>query len=568
MLTLADLLRLRARESPDHAAVVGLTQTLKVTRTLSYSELCRGARRRAGALRRRTPSGAPVLLLAERSEELLEGLFGCVFAARPAIPFQWPHPALQRSAVPRLRGILEDSGVRFAQCAEPLRRRIVEDPERAAFLRGITWLTPEDGAGKRPPGAGPEPGDAALIQYTSGTTRSPRGIVLTHRNILSNLAQIRERGGYHGGTRMVTWLPFHHDMGLIGGLLSPLMAGGTAYALSPTDFLKRPLCWLEAISAFRATTSVAPNFAYDLCAEKALGEDLRALDLSSWETAFNGAEMVRPATLDRFESRFRGAGFRAQAWVPCYGLAEATLLVSSARPGPPLRGRFDRAALEAGRAVPAPPSAPDAVELVGCGDVVGGVSALLTDREGGAPASEGRVGEICLRGDSIASRCWSRRPGGRGRVLTQRIAGSGRWLRTGDLGFLRQGQLFPCGRRDDVIVSRGEKFLAEDLEFFAESAHPLVRQGRCAAIALPGRSGGDEPALLFELPASRAGESGAVASAVRSALYERIGRDVAAVPVRSRALPRTTSGKIVRRACRALYLAGELRPPRTPPVSG
>jgi acyl-CoA synthetase (AMP-forming)/AMP-acid ligase II/acyl carrier protein len=355
---------------------------------------------------------------------------------------------------------------------------------------------------------------------------------------------------------VVGWLPLYHDMGLIGNVLQPLYVGARAVLLSPLTFLQRPALWLAAVARYRATTSGGPNFAYDLCARKVGEEEKAGLDLSSWSVAFNGAEPVRAETVERFAAAFAPCGFRRAAFFPCYGLAEATLFVTGGAPGAgPVIRPVDAAALERHQVADAPPGAPGRA-LVGCGRAAAGQAVRIVDPESGAPCAPGRVGEVWVAGPSVAAGYWGR-PEETARTFGARLAGEGPFLRTGDLGFLADGELFVTGRRKDLIILRGRNHYPQDLERTAEASHPALRPGCGAAFGVD-RDGEERLVILQEVERSAADPAG-IADAVRRAVageHEVAVEEV--VLVRSGTVLKTSSGKVRRAACRAAYLAGEL----------
>jgi len=370
--------------------------------------------------------------------------------------------------------------------------------------------------------------------------------MVSHGNLLHNEEMIRRAFGQSADSVIVGWLPLYHDMGLIGNVLQPLYLGARCVLQAPATFLQRPLSWLAAISRYRATTSGAPNFAYDLCVRK-IGEEQRAgLDLASWEVAFNGAEPVRPDTLDRFAAAFAPQGFRRNAFYPCYGLAEATLFVSGG-----------------GKGAPPVVVAEGARGLVGCGRPWMDQRLAVVDPESGRLASDGQEGELWISGPSVAQGYW-RQPEATERDFRARLAGDltdtgeGLFLRTGDLGFLRGGELFVTGRIKDLIIIRGRNLYPQDVERTAEESHAALRPGCGAAFAVEG-DGEERLVVVQELDPHRRDEAGAALEALRRAVAEE--HEVMlhqAVLVRAGTIPKTSSGKIQRHAARAAFLAGTL----------
>ncbi len=566
--SLSALLRARAAERPGRATFTFLVDGSwdGPRQTLAPGELDRRARATAALLLERCRPGDRAVLLHPPGLEFLSALFGCFYAGVTAVP---AYPPANRRHVPRLRGILADSGAALVLTTSAL------VPEIAAWLEGdggahVPVLASdalpadlEDGWRERACG----PDDVALLQYTSGSTTAPRGVVVPHGRLLHNLALNREAGDLSPETRFVSWLPHFHDFGLVAGLLLPLFTDGTLVQLAPAAFLQRPALWLEAMTRARATFSAGPDFAYDLCARR-IGPAQRAhLDLGAWEIAVNGSEPVRAATLERFAAAFAPCGFRAEAFMPCYGLAESTLTVTwSPKLRPARREVVSAAALTRGQVRPPAPGDPgDRRELVGSGRALGDIEVRIVatdaseDAAGDArPAAPDEVGEVWVGGGGVC-------PGYYGRTASafaHRLSGEPRpFLRTGDLGFLRGDALFVVGRADDVLVVRGRNHHPQDLEATLEGVHPALRPRGAAAVGL-GEDGGElELAVVAEVErvAARSVDVAAVATAARAALTDAHGLELRRlVLVLPGALPRTSSGKTQRRQTRERLVAGAL----------
>jgi acyl-CoA synthetase (AMP-forming)/AMP-acid ligase II len=434
----------------------------------------------------------------------------------------------------------------------------------------------EPGEGWRPPVLGPD--TVAFLQFTSGSTGSPRGVVVTHGNILANERQIERAFGHAswaGGDRhsvVISWLPLFHDMGLVGDVLQPLYVGCPAIRMSPVAFLREPVLWLRAISEYRGTTSGAPNFAYDFCAEQVTAEEKKGLDLSSWQVAYNGAEPVRAETLDRFAAAFACCGFRPEAFFPCYGMAEATLFVSGGPPGRvTARVSVSAAALEANRLLPCPPSSPDARQLIGCGRVAEGARVAIVDPQSDVECEPGQVGEIWVSSPSIAGGYWDR-PEQTRETFQGRLAGAaGTFLRTGDAGFLLDGEVYIAGRLKDLIIIRGRNLYPQDVEAAVGRVVPCARANACAAFGID-VEGSERLAVVIEADrelaqAARGTDADGRLADLVGTVREAIGTAFevpihAVVFVRPGTFPRTSSGKVRRRVCRAALLSGELSRPR------
>jgi amino acid adenylation domain-containing protein len=549
----SDVLVRRARETPDCLAYVFLEDGETESARLTFGELDERARTIAAALTGQGAAGERVLLLFPPGLDFIAAFFGCLYAGAVAVPSYPPAPPRSGRGQPRLRAIVEDAAPGFVLTTTALVPRLEalagELPGLATAVRLATDALPAGGGEWQAPALGPDA--LAFLQYTSGSTAEPKGVMVSHGNLLHNEEVIREACGHDAGSTFVSWLPMYHDMGLIGGLLQPLYVGASCALMAPVAFLQRPVRWLRAISRYRAHTSGAPDFAYDLCARKITPEQTAGLDLSTWRTAFDGSEPVRARTLAAFTAAFAPCGFRPETFFPCYGLAEATLIVSGRPRGTP------------------PTVLGEERPLVGCGPAGVGLEIAIVDPdepETAAERAEGEVGEIWVAGPSVARGYWGR-PELSDRTFRARLTGrSDRpdcetgFLRTGDLGFLRDGELFVTGRLKDLIVVRGRNLYPQDLELTACESHPALRGGVGAAFAVE-TAAGEAVALVLEAGVRRGFDTGEALAAVRQAIAEEHEASVHAVLlVRPGGVPRTTSGKVQRQLCRRLFLEGALQP--------
>ncbi|MFL6333082.1 MAG: condensation domain-containing protein, partial [Pyrinomonadaceae bacterium] len=559
--SLVELLRLRAQSQPGQRVYSFQAGRGQAALALTLAELDERARGVAALLQRSGAEGERVLLLYPPGLDYITAFFGCLYAGAVAVPAYPPGASRKHS---RLRAIILDSSASTALAAPSILSNLESLSSQVPELKGLRWLS-ADGAGDHPadawrnPGLGPD--SLAFLQYTSGSTASPKGVMLTHENLLANLGLMHRSFELTPADRSVIWLPPYHDMGLIGGILQPVYSGFAATLLSPLSFLQNPARWLEEISANRATISGGPNFAYDLCV-RSVGQGRKAaLDLSCWEVAFNGAEPVRAETLDRFAEAFAPCGFRREAFYPCYGLAEASLLVAGGgRSTAPSIKRFDPVELERGRAAAAVgPDAEGARPLVSCG--VGRQETVIISPSTATVCRPGEVGEVWVHGPSVAGGYWGR-PDETTNTFHAYLAdaGGGPYLRTGDLGFLAGGELFITGRLKDLIIIRGRNLYAHDVERAVEESHGALRPGCGAAFAV--EEGGEERLVVVHEVERRAGAGREeLLESVRRALAEEFEVQPAAVVlVKPGVVPKTSSGKIQRRACRELFLTGQLEP--------
>jgi amino acid adenylation domain-containing protein len=566
--TLLELLRYRAQAQPEAVAFRFLLDGETATAELGYSALHQRAGAIAAFLQQRGCSGARVLVVDDSAPEFITGFFGCLYAGALPVPVA---PARRRDAR-RLHSIAECCRPAFVLSCGIGGARLAPE-RRAAVLETAEWINvrdvPDDAVSAwRPPAIASS--DTAFLQFTSGSTARPRGVVLSHANLLHNQELMRRAFNTGAHSIVVGWLPLHHDMGLIGTVLHPLFLGVSCVLMSPGHFMERPMRWLRAVSNYRATISGGPNFAFDLCARRATAAECASLDLSCWQVAFNGAEPVRPETMRRFSLKFATAGFRREAFHPCYGLAEATLFVagSACRAGA-VSAEFNRATLKTAGALAATgisdvtvdPSADvrGQRELIAYAPSTFDQELVIVRPEEKAVGAPGEVGEIWIAGPSVAAGYWND-PEETQRVFGERLPGrAGRFLRTGDLGYLDGQRLFITGRLKDLLIIRGRNIHPEDIEQTVAASHLALRGGSCVAFARV-EDGEDRLVVVHELlRAKRPRSCEQIAAAARLAVTEA--HDVhlhTLVFVKAGRLPRTTSGKPQRQLCRTLFLDGVL----------
>lgn len=530
---------------------------------LSYRELEAQARRIAANLQQQGAAGERVLVLCPPGLDFIAGLFGCLYAGAIAVPV---HPPMREHLVPRVASIVADVQPGFALTIAEVQDRIRANVDGLVEGRSLHWCVTDAAVDGERDWVAPDvdASTVAMVQYTSGSTSAPKGVVLTHGNLIHNLETILATWDGNDDATGVFWLPPFHDMGLIGGILGTLDAGCTSVLMPPTAFIKRPMRWLEAISRHRGTITAAPNFAYDLCVELSTPEQRAALDLSSWSTAMCGAEPVRTTTLQSFADAFAPAGFRPEAYYPVYGLAEGTLLVSGGSDSAvPVVRHIDRGALRGNRVVEVTPEHPSATTLVGCGRPQGGQRVAIVDPETRRECGPDEVGEIWVSGASVAQGYWGR-PEASAEAFAAHLSdtGEGPYLRTGDLGFLNSGELFVTGRSKDLIIIRGTNHYPNDIELTVQDCHPALMPGRGAAFAVaPQPDAAEQLIVVQEINHGQVGtdELPAIIQHIRTAVTQRHEIRVhAVVLVEPLQLPTTSSGKIQRGVCRQQFLDGEL----------
>ncbi|HJR57953.1 MAG TPA: fatty acyl-AMP ligase [Vicinamibacterales bacterium] len=545
--SLIDLLRDRAAGQPGDCAFTFLDDGERAGASITWRELELRSRAIAAGIMRHVQPGARVLVLFPPSADFVPAFFGVLYAGAIAVPAYPPAGARADRSITRLRGMIVDAGVSLVLAPSGLIAKTQGIDHALPELARIPWLDPaavpdEDADEWRAQVVRSD--SIAFLQYTSGSTSAPRGVMVTHGNLLHNLARTAADGGYGRDSISVSWLPINHDMGLINGILQPVFSGFPAYLMAPGAFLQRPARWLQAISRLGATHSGGPNFAYDLCARRVSDDDATTLDLGCWGVAYNGSEPVRRSTMETFQRRFGACGFRWESFSPAYGLAESTLLVTSVPAGaaPVLHGN-----------------------AVASGMLDDESEVLIVDPLTRARLPQREVGEIWVSGGSVAAGYWNRSEETLA-TFHARLANSAEsFLRTGDLGFIQNGCLFVTGRIKDVLIVRGMKHYPQDLELTAERAHPALRPGCCAAFALE-QDGEERVAIVAEVEPREqtrgvATDFSQVLAAIRLAVasaHHVAPHIVSLVP--AGAVPKTTSGKLQRFLCREALVNGTLGP--------
>ena len=544
------LRHLAATRARDTALIVATERDGRPLDTaLSYRQLDARVRALAAVLQQHCDPQDRALLLLDNGEHYVVAFFACLYAGLIAVPAFAPQSARDKHTR-RLQTMARDCR---ASCVLSSREVIALAGEAIDKLSGtdpmacVIAVDRVDAAGaERWAPQSPAAEAIAFLQYTSGSTAAPKGVMVSHGNLMANERAIERAMAITENDVFVSWLPLFHDMGLVGGLLQPIHRGIKTVLLTPSFFLERPARWLQAIARHRGTVSGGPDFAFRLCAERIKDAQLKGLDLSRWRVAFCGAEPIRHDTLQAFAERFAAAGLRAAAVNPCYGLAEATLMVTDCRPGAGLlTGVFQDDGLQRGEAI----AEASGKTLVACGRVVAGHRLSIRQADTPAPCAEGRLGEICFGGPSVAQGYWNK-PEESAQVFVEE-AGV-RWLRTGDLGFMQAGQLYVAGRIKDLIIVRGHNLYPEDIERAVESEVDAVRQGRVAAFGVEGPNGeGIGLAAEISRGLQKLIPVDKLVAALNVAVSETCGEALSvALLLNPGALPKTSSGKLQRRACR------------------
>ncbi|RIK84454.1 MAG: fatty acyl-AMP ligase [Planctomycetota bacterium] len=557
--TLVELLQHRAAHQANDLGFRYLVDGEKTSIQWTYADVDRKARAIAASLQAMGMEGERALLLYPAGLDFVAAFFGCLYAGVIAVP---AYPPRRNRNMARIEAIASDAEAHIALTTFEVLERVQTMIADTPALQKIRWRATDQWSDemadqwRRPDVHGDT---LAFLQYTSGSTGMPKGVMLTHSNLIHNSAMINYAFEHSRSGSGVFWLPLYHDMGLIGGILQPLYMGRPNTLMSPTHFLQKPVRWLQAVSQTGATISGGPNFAYDLCVEKVTPEQKRALDLSRWTLAFNGAEPVLADTIERFSAAFAECGFRRQAFYPCYGLAEATLIVAGGfKQADPVIRYFDAHALEKHQAVQAEPGTPGSRALVGSGGNLLDQNIVIADPQTRQPCGPNQVGEVWVSGPSVAQGYW-RRPEATSETFEAKLSdGRGPFLRTGDLGFLSGGELFVTGRLKDLIIIRGVNYYPQDIEQSVERAHEKVNSGAGAAFAV-GDPGHERLVVVHETERDRDLDYEGIIAAIRRQIAADFELAVSAVVLlKTGSIPKTSSGKIQRHACQAGYLAGTL----------
>ena len=564
MKTIVERLRQHAQSQPDAVAFRFLSDMSTEPQVLSYAGLWDEAQRLAGFLQERGPAGSRALLLFPPGLDYVRAFFACLMARWVAVPLYLPRRGIKQE---RIDKVAQSCDARLAlttraeldwlsspETIGPLASRLQFHAVDQDLLAGAGPVTQ----------AGPALTDLAFLQYTSGSTGMPKGVMISHANIMGNVEHLSLMSTGNPADRFVNWLPLFHDLGLVTTVLWPAAMGAESTLMAPAAFVRDPEMWLRAITEYRGTMCGAPNFAYQLCVDKIRPERLAGLDLSSWRVAYNAAEPVRASTLEQFARHFAASGFRSTAFYPSYGMAEATVFISGGdAAAEPVTQCADRFALADRQLSLLPPDSPRATQIVACGAALGPHDLRIVDPDSRKALPEGQVGEIWFAGPSVAGGYWEMPElslATFGQAIVDEPDNAHRYLRTGDLGVMHQGQVYITGRIKDLVIVHGRNLYPQDIELSAARAHEAVREGHVAAFAQAGEEG-EQLVVVAEIERAhfRSMDAQAVIDAIRSAVMEQYEAVVnRVVLVRPYKVPMTSSGKIQRRQARAMLQDGTL----------
>ncbi len=567
--SLPEILQFRAAQTPGQVAYIYLVNGEDQEERITYGELHLAATDIALRLLEIGKPGDRALMLFPPGLEFIKSLFGCFYAGIIAVP---AYPPRKNRSLDRLRLLVKDSGASIILATEDISQSFERSFSDVSELNALKWnITnkqypastppcPPAPLPPRPPAS--LPSDIALLQYTSGSTGDPKGVMVTHRNIMRNAEYIRQSFSLSHESVSVTWLPSFHDMGLIDGVLVPVYVGFPGIIIPPVSFLQKPVRWLKAITKYRGTHTGAPNFAFDLCVDGIGDEEKEELDLSSLDTLYCGAEPIRKSTFERFVAAYEQHGFARGKLYPCYGMAETTLIISGPHQGRgPVYLSISASDLEKHKITPVPEQHPDARHLVGVGYPWIDTRVRIVNPETCEVLNEDQVGEIWVAGSIVTAGYWNK-PSENKQTFSAEIANEEgiKYLRTGDLGFFHEGELYISGRHKDLIIINGRNIYPQDIELLTEKAHPALRQNASAAFSVD-IDGEEKLVVVAEVERSAIRELNAdnVCDRIRENIVMETELSVYAIQLlRTASILKTSSGKIQRKACREAFLEKKL----------
>ncbi|ADO68584.1 AMP-binding protein [Stigmatella aurantiaca] len=565
--TVVDALRHHAQHQPERRVYTFLSEAGEEESKLTFAQLDAQARAIAVELKKAGATGQRVVMLYPSCLEFVAAYFGCLYGNVVAVPAYPPEPARLQRTLPRLQAIVKNASATKILTTQAIKAMVGFFTPYAPELGEVEWIATDavdvnQASEWQRPNIGPQ--TLSFLQYTSGSTATPKGVMVTHANLVANTMALTSVVKTHRDSTLVCWLPLFHDMGLIGNVIHAAYVGFHCVLMAPTTFLQNPFLWVKAMSDYKATFTGGPNFGYELCNRKVTAEQRATLDLSHLETAYNGAEPVRYETLERFLELFGPQGLKRSAIKPCYGMAETTLVVSmmTSDSKGPILVMADGAALERNQVQPVEGNPVGARSLVSSGNISTDPSqrVLIVRPETGVRCASNEVGEIWISGPSVARGYWNMSD------ETEAIfhaylsdTGEGPFLRTGDLGYLREdGELFITGRWKDLVIIRGTNHYPQDIERTMEQQHPAMRPGCGAAFCVDVKNE-ERLVVVQEVDANKVTDFDGLLEKVRNAINQSHGvQPYALVLVPPRSITKTSSGKIQRRACRALWLSNEM----------
>ena len=562
--TLIELLQSKAIEMPNRSAYTFLIDGKKASQPLTYAQLDRQARAIASLLQQDRAKGERALLLYPQGLEVVAAFCGSLYAGVIAIPVPPPESGRLKRTLPRLRAIVKDANATIALTTGKILALIETVKAEFPELDRIRWIDTETiDLNKAEEWQDPQidKHQLAYLQYTSGSTSTPKGVMLSHYNLMHHAGYLQKACGYDAESISLTWMPYFHDYGVVEGTILPLYNGTHCYLMSPFSFIKRPVQWLRNITKLKATHSQAPNFAYDLCVRKTKAKDIPELDLSSWQAAGNAAEPINPKVMAQFAATFAPVGFSWNSFAPAYGLAENTLLVSNKpKQTEPVFCHVDTDAIEQNRVVTADPERTGVRTIVSCGRLVEATRVAIVDPENLTECQSDRVGEIWVKDPSVADGYWQREEATETTFRAYlKDTEVGPFLRTGDLGFLRDGELYITGRIKDLIIIRGANHYPQDLEWTVQQLNSALRPDYGAVFSI--NTDGEERLVIVQEIERRTGniDSDRLIADIRQEIAEQHEIQTHAIVLAKPGnILKTASGKIQRRACRNSFLSGGL----------
>ncbi|GBF79412.1 fatty acyl-AMP ligase [Aphanothece sacrum] len=563
--TLIELLHLRATTTPDGHAYTFLIDGKKETAPLTYGELERQAKAIAALLQQYQVKGERALLLYPQGLEVIAAFCGCLYAGVIAIPAPPPESGRLKRTLPRLRSIVKDANATFALTTAAILDLIGNFPDEFPEFEQMHWIdtaTVDLSLSEKWQDPKVDKDALAYLQYTSGSTSTPKGVMLSHFNLMHHAGYLQQACGYDSKSITTTWMPYFHDYGLVEGMIVPLYNGTPCYLMSPFAFIKRPIQWLHNITKYGITHSQAPNFAYDLCIRRVKPKDIPQLNLSSWQAAGNAAEPINPKVMVNFVETFSDCGFKWETFAPAYGLAEYTLLVSSKPKGShPVFACLDATFLEQDKIVEADPEKEKGVRIMAsCGQLVCQTKVAIVRPDTFTRCATNEVGEIWVSDPSVAQGYWQRQEETENTFQAYiKDTQEGPFLRTGDLGFLKEGELYITGRMKDLIIIRGTNHYPQDIEWTVQHLNPVFRSDYGAAFSVD--NNGEEALVIVQEIERRSGELEVeqLLGDIRQEIAEEHEiQTYAIVLAKSGTVLKTASGKIQRRACRQNFLNGTI----------